>query len=202
MSELIPLTGISFDYRVPGAYAEILFGQGPASAAAGVREVVLVMPKISSGTWTAATLYGPIGNEKEVETGGGAGSPIHRAARMFLRANKDAKLYCLPCAETSGGAPAAATATAVFANSATGSGTATVTICGEECQISIASGDSVTTLGDKLEDVINGKSWLPVTANNSAGTVTLTAKLQGTSQGTATVRIIRTRGTITSGIAT
>lgn len=202
MAEQIPLTGVAPDYRTPAAMAEILFAQGPASAAAGQREVVLVMPMTSAGTWTVNTLYGPIRNEKEVQDGGGPGSMLHRAARIFLQANKDAKLWCLPFAASSGGAPAAATGTAVFATTSTGSGTATVTICGEDCTIGITNGMTVTAMGDALVNVVNGRPWLPVTAGNSSGTVTLTARIVGASQGTSAIQVIRTRGSITSGIAT
>ena len=83
MALLIPITGVAQDYRVPGAFAEILFSQGPASAASGVRGVVFVMPKISAGTWTAAVLY-PVSNESDAATGAGEGSPLHRAIRKFM----------------------------------------------------------------------------------------------------------------------
>src|SRR5262245_30622231 len=132
MGLLIPITGVAQDYRVPGAYAEILFAQGPASAAAGVRQVVLVMPKLSAGTWTANTMY-RVNNEKEAEDGAGAGSPLHRAARKFLRVNKDAKLWAVPYAETSGGTPVAATGTVTLTGTASGTGTIVVTVCGEDC---------------------------------------------------------------------
>jgi phage tail sheath gpL-like len=202
MAALIPVAGVGPDYRTPGTYPEVVFAQGASSASAGVRQVVFCMPMLSTGTWTAATLYGPIANEKEVSDGAGLGSPMHRSVRKFLRSNKDAKVYCLPCAETSGGSPLAATATAVFANTSTGIGVATVTICGEECAFSFPSGRTVTQLGDDLVAVINAKTWLPVTASNASGTVTITAKLKGTSQGTATVAVVRTRGAITSGVTT
>jgi len=202
MGALIPITGIGPDFKTPGAYAEIVFAQGPASAAAGTREVVFVMPKLSSGSWTAATLYGPIANEAEVSAGAGNGSPLHRAARIFLQENKDAKVWALPVAETSGGSPVAATATAVLATTATGTGIATVTICGEDCSYTFESGETPTNIGDGLVEAINGKTWLPVTAANVTGTVTLTAKLLGASQGTATVRVIGTRGSITAGVGT
>lgn len=202
MPSAIPITGVGFDYRTPGVFPEIVFAQGPSSAAAGVREVVIVMPKLSTGTWTAATLYGPLANEQEAETGAGAGSPMHRAVRKFLRSNKDAKLYALPIAETSGGSPIAATVALVITNTATATGTLTITIAGEECAYTFDSGETITQIGDGIRDAINGKSWLPVTAVNAAGTVTLTAKLKGTSQGTATVAVIRTRGTITAGVTT
>lgn len=196
------LTGITDGYRTPGHYAEILYAQGPASAAAGERQVVFVMPKTASGTWTANTLYGPIANEKEVSDGGGPGSMIHRGIRKFMQLNKDARVYAVPYAATSGGSPATATLVLTIATTATGSGVLNVWVAGELCQAAITTGDTATVIGDAIVASINGKTHLPVTAGNSSGTVTLTAKIAGASQGNGTVGRIRCYTTITSGIGT
>ncbi|HTJ17827.1 MAG TPA: hypothetical protein VL494_13700 [Steroidobacteraceae bacterium] len=202
MSALIPITGVALDFRVPGAFAEILFAQGPASAAAGERQVVFVMPMLSTGTWTANTLYGPITDSKVAEDGAGAGSPLHRGIRKFLKHNKDAKVWAVPVAETTGGSPVAGTMTITWATAPTGTGTTTVTVCGEDVSYSFKSTDTVTTISTAIRDAINAKSWLPVTASISAGVLTLTAKLKGISQGTASLGVIRVRGSISSGVAT
>jgi phage tail sheath gpL-like len=197
----IPITGVAADWRLPGSYAEILFNQGPATAFAGVRDVVLVMPKTSSGTATVNTRY-PIPNEQTAELLGGSGSMIHRAARKFLKVNKDAKLYCVAYAASSGGSPASATAVLTIATTATGPGTLTVMVCGETCQFTFATGATPTQIGDGIVAAINAKTFLPCTASNGSGAVTFTAKIAGASQGTATLGVIRVRCEITSGIAT
>ena len=102
---VIPITGVDANYRVPAVLAEIVFNQGPATASAPTRNVCFVMPKLSSGTWTAATPY-QVKNEADVITGAGAGSPLHRAIRKFLLANKDATVWAVPVAATTGGSPA------------------------------------------------------------------------------------------------
>lgn len=201
MSALIPITGVAQDFRVPGAYAEILFAQGPASAATGAREVVFVMPMLSTGVWTANTLY-KVNDSLVAETGSGSGSPLHRAIRKFLKHNKDAKVWAVPVAETVTGSPAAATATVTWATAPTGTGSTTVTICGEDYSYSFKSTDTVTTIATAVRDAVNAASWLPVTASIIAGVLTLTAKLKGASQGTATLPVIRYRATISSGITT
>jgi phage tail sheath gpL-like len=198
---IIPITGIDAGFRLPGAFAEVLFAQGPASAAAGVRDVCFVMPKTSAGSWTAATRY-RVGNEQDAITGAGPGSPLHRAIRKFLRINKDARVWAVPVAETASGSPVAASATVTFATQATGTGTATVTICGEDCSLTFASGTSVTDIAAGMKAVINDKFWLPVTADNSSGVLTITAKLKGISQGTASLGVIRIRASITPGVGT
>lgn len=197
----IPITGIAQDYRNPGVYAEILFAQGPASAAAGEREVVFVMPMLSSGTtWTANTRY-RVGDASEAETGAGAGSPIHRAVRKYMKHNKDQKVWVVPYLPTSGGSPVAATWTATFATTPTGTGTATVTVCGEDCTYVYKSTDTVTTVAAGVKAAVNAKSHLPVTADNSSGVLTLTAKVMGASQGTASISVIRCRAKVTAGTA-
>lgn len=201
MSLQIPITGVAIDFRTPGAFVEIQFAQGPASASAGIREVVFVMPKISTGTGTAATLY-PLNSAKDAETLAGAGSPAHRAVRKFMSVNKDAKCSLVCVAETTGGSPIAATGTVVYANVPTATGTADVWVCGEQCSYGYDTSDTITTIGDGIAAAINAKSWLPVTAVNVAGTVTVTAKLKGVSQGTASLGVIRMRATVTANTTT
>ena len=199
---LIPITGIGADWRVPGNYAEVLFAQGPASAAAGEREAVIVAPMLASGTtWTANTLY-KINSAGEVETGAGAGSMCHRTARKFLKHNKDAKVSVVPYLPTVGGSPAAATGVVTFATAPTGTGVANVNVVGEDNSYSYKSTDTVTTIATGVRDSINAKNWLPVTASIAAGVLTMTAKTMGASQGTATLGVIRFRASITSGTAT
>lgn len=196
----IPITGIGGDWRKPGNYAEILFAQGPASAAAGEREVVFVMPMLSSGTWTANTLY-QVSDSATAETGAGSGSMIHRAARKAMSINKDAKFWVVPYLVSSGGSPIAAAGTVTFATTPTATGTASVTLCGEDCSYSYKTTDTVTTIAAGIKDAINAKSWLPATATNVAGVLTITAKAAGVSQGTASLGVIRYRASVTAGTA-
>jgi phage tail sheath gpL-like len=206
-SPLIPITGIGSDWRVPGATAEILFAQGPASASAGQREVCLVMPMIQanttcSGTWTPATLY-KVDSEKAASDGAGPGSPLHIAAKVFLEANKNAKLWALPVAESSGGSPVAGTwvlTITAAATNPTATGTAIVTVCGEDCSYTFTTADTVTTIAAGLKAAINAKTWLPVVSDNSSGVLTVTAKLKGLSQGDGTLIPIRCRSSVTAGL--
>ncbi len=198
MSLVIPITGIGPDWKLPGAYAEILFGQGAASASAPGRECVLVMPKTSAGTWDVNKVY-PIGRESDVSTGAGPGSPMHRGARKFLKHNKDAKLWGVVYAASSGGSPATATGTCAITATVTAPGTLTLIVAGEPCSASYIVGDTATTIGDRLAESINGKTHLPCTAANVTGTVTLSAKIAGASQGDGTLHAIRLHAEVTSG---
>ncbi len=196
-----PITGIDAGFRTPGNWVEAIFAQGPSVTGGGKREVVFVMPKTSAGTWTANTMY-KVTNEQTAATGGGDGSPIHRAVRKFFSICKDATVWCLPYAATSGGSPVAATAVLTIATTATGAGTVSLWVCGELCQFTFATGDTATTIGAGIAAAVNAKSWLPCTANNVTGTVTLTAKIAGTSQGTASLGVIRLHTDITTGVST
>lgn len=196
MALQIPITGLGADYRLPGAFAEIIFNQGPASAFAPGREVVFVMPMTSAGTWTAGTRYA-VPNAQVAETGAGAGSPLHRGLRKFLRHNPDAKCWAVPYAASSGGGGvASATATIALSGTLTAGGTLTVTIAGEQIPVGYASTHTMTNIGDNLAAAINAKTHLPVTAANVTGTVTLTAKIAGASQGTASIFAINVHADI------
>jgi phage tail sheath gpL-like len=196
---LIPITGVPSTFKVPGQYAEIVFAQGPSSAAAGERTIMHVMPILSGNDWSAATVYGPIKNEQEAIDGAGAGSPAHRAVRATLAVNKNCKVYVLPVDETTGGAPVAATATVTWTTDPTGTGVASVWVCGELCSAGYDDNDTVTTVAAAMKAAINAKTHLPCDSDNVAGVLTLTAKLKGTSQGTATVGVIRVRAEVTVG---
>ena len=184
MTLQIPITGISENYRVPGAYVQLLFGQGPSSAKVGEREICLVMPKADSADWTAGVLY-EISNEQDAIDGGGDGFPVHLGARRFLRANQDGKLWALPVAETTGGTEVQGTFAVTFTTDPTASGSASVWINGEVSTYAYTSSDTVTTVAAGLKAIINAKTHLPVTADNSSGVLTMTAKLAGVSQNNA-----------------
>lgn len=193
------ITGIPSSFRVPITAAEIIMGQGASNAPLGTRDTIYVAAMLASGSTAAANTIYDIGSESEAATLFGYGSPAHRCARMHIRANKNGRLYVMPYAASSGGSPAAATEDIVIANTATGTGQFTVSVCGEEITVGYKTGDTVTTIGDALEAKINALRHLPLTASNSAGTVTLTAKINGASQNS--IYRIRTVSDGTAGTA-
>jgi phage tail sheath gpL-like len=198
----IPITGVPSTYKLPGNYAEVIFAQGPSTASAGEREVVLCMPMLSSGAaWTANTLY-QIKNEQDAIDGAGAGSPLHRAARRFLTSNKRAKLWALPYAETSGGAPVKADLTVTWTSDPTASGVTRLWICGEQMSVAFDSSDTVTTVATAMKDVVNANTHLPVIATNVAGVLTLEAKINGISSGDGATGAIRVHVDIDLGVTT
>lgn len=176
------ITGIPSNFRVPVTAAEIHMGQGASNAPLGARDTIYVAAMLASGaTATANTIY-EIGDDDEAADLFGAGSPAHRCARMHIKANKSGKLYVIPYASTSGGSPAAATANLVIANTATGTGKVVFYLCGERFEVGYKKDDTVTAIGDDVEAAINALVHLPVTASNTAGTVAISSKINGSSQ--------------------
>ena len=202
---LIPILGVPSTFRVPGQFAEIVFAQGPSSAAAAAREVILVMPLWPGATpapvWTVNTVY-RVRNEQDLIDGAGAGSPLHRAGRVFLQSNRTAKLWALPYSPSSGMGVATADETVTWATDPTGTGVTTLTVCGEPNSVGFDSSDTVTTIATDMVGVINSKVHLPVVATNAMGVLTLTAKISGESQGDGTTGVIRLRAEIDSGVGT
>lgn len=192
------ITGIPSSFRVPITAAEIVMGQGASNAPLGARDTVYVAAKLAaSGTATVATVY-EVGSESEASTLFGFGSPAHRCARMHLRANKSGKLYINSYLPSSGGSPAAATATLTVANTATGTGVFKVSVCGEEIDVGYKSGDTISTMATALSEKINGLRHLPVSSSPSSGTVTLSSKIMGASQNSVhRIRVI----SVTAGTA-
>jgi phage tail sheath gpL-like len=186
MPAQIPITGVPLDFRVPGAFAEILFNQGQAAAFAPGREVVFVMPMSSAGGWTANTKY-RVSDEGVARAGAGAGSPLHRALSKYLSINPFKAPYAVPYAATSGGSPVAATATATFSGTVTAAGTLTLIVAGEAIPVGFASGATFDAIAALAVLAINAKTHLPVTASYATPVLTLTAKIAGASQGTASI---------------
>lgn len=200
----IPITGLPSSVKAPVNAVELVFGAGASSAGGGRRSVVLVMPKLAAGAaWEANTVY-RVRNEQQAAQGAGRGSPLHRACRRFLMANKSCDLYAVPYAPSSGGGgavQAAATVTFAFTDGAnpTATGKCEGEICGEPISFGYNATDTATTLATKLKAAINAKEHLPVTADNAAGVVTVTAKIIGASQGDGTVGVIRCRFRVDAG---
>lgn len=186
MPAIVPVTGYPSDYRTPGIGMELVFAQGESISGSGSREILITGPLLATGTYVAGTLYGPIKTEYEVEVGGGAGGCLHRMFRKISRANKSATVYILPCAETTGGSPIKATGDMVLTGTATANFTFTYTICEEEISVYVKTNDTAATIATNIRAIVNAKTYLPVTAAGSSGSVLHTAKHFGTRGGTGT----------------
>lgn len=171
------LTGLDTSNPVPGIYAEVRFAQGQTAGDLGPKRVLILAPKTSAGSITVDTqIVGPLSDEADFITYAGPGSVAHRMARAFLASCKSVEVYLL--------CPTAATGTAaldeiVIATTATANGVLSVWFAGEQIDVPITTGDTATNIGDNLVLAFNARTWLPATAANSSGTVTVTGKIAG-----------------------
>ena len=147
------------------------------------RNIVIVGTYLSSISGiTNETIYGPYTGATAIGAVFGFGSMIHRLALSAFQSNTGATVWVVPQAETVGSA-AATSASVVVTGPSTAAGTLAVYIdvLGSygRYAISVASGDSATTIGDALAAAINADSSSPVTAVDTTGSVALTAKSKG-----------------------
>lgn len=107
------------------------------------------------------------------------GFMIHRLAKYVYAGSGGIETWVCPQAEPGGGVQA--TGTLTVTGTASAAGTVHLYISGEKVlNISVASGDTATDVGDAIEAAITADKTLPVTAANVTGTVTATAKTTGT----------------------
>src|SRR5262245_50527082 len=199
---LQPITGYPSSYRALFTAVEINFGQGPSTASGAKRATLYTGPKTSAGTGTAGTVY-RITREQDAIDVAGVGSYPHRMCRFHLMIDPNATLYLMPYAASSGSGVATATATIAVTmtsgSNPTATGKLSATVCGEEFTVGFKTSDTVTTIAAALVAQINNRQFLPLTAGNSSGVVTLTAKVAGASSGDGTVGVLRLRVSVEAG---
>jgi phage tail sheath gpL-like len=196
----IDLIGLAAEDPSPGVFAQVNFAQGPPAGFGGSYDIILIGNRTTAGSATVDTaVYGPdtstpLSTEADAVSLFGAGSELHRMWRRVVPINPSTSVYAIAVAESGG---TAASRAYTFATAASASGTVRFWICGEKVEYSFISGDSVTTTAAGVKAAINARSHLPLTADNSSGVLTLTAKLKGP-RGNR----IRIRSEITGGAGT
>jgi phage tail sheath gpL-like len=106
------------------------------------------------------------------------GYMIHRLAMGVFAGSGGVECWVSPQSEP-GGAQAAGTLTVT--GPSTAAGEIHLYIAGQKTPaIAVASGDTATVIGDAIVAAITADKTLPVTAVNAVGTVTVTAKTDGT----------------------
>lgn len=141
------------------------------------REVLLVGMQHSTGT-VAVNIPTALLREDDGATYFGVGSQIDIACRAAFKANPFVLLHAVGVAEVG----TKATATVVFAVTATANGSYYLRVAGRVITFDIASGDTATVIGDAFVVAFNAAHALdplPVSAANATGTVTFTARNGG-----------------------
>lgn len=145
----------------------------------------------SAGSFTSGALVTNISNE--LGTGKdlcGAGSIGHLMIDIFKELNTRTRLDAIIVSDNGSGV--AATGSVAFAASSPAAGTLYVTVGSytkNRYAIATTTSSTATTIGDDLETAINADSNSPVTAANSTGTVTFTAKNKGTEGNRITIEV-------------
>ncbi len=126
----------------------------------------------------------------------GYGSPIHAVSRILFPPSGggvSCPVVVYPQAEANAAVAKVMTLTAT--GTATGSGTHYVYIAGRagidggSYAVNIATGDTATVVAGKIKDGINAVLSCPMTATNSSGVVTATAKWAGLTSNSLTIYV-------------
>lgn len=144
------------------------------------QKVLLVAQKTSAGSVTSGSLTENIQNDLSENALFGSDSMAAEMVRNFKAINTEVRLDVIALSD---GAGTGATGTVLFAGTATESGTITVNIASAtnySFDVSVASGDTATVVGDSLEALVTADANSPTDAVNTAGSVALTAVNLGT----------------------
>lgn len=165
--------------KTPGLALNVNLLAGTASPGTGVLKCLAIAAKSTTGTGSEDdTVYEAIAGESDAELYLGPGMPGHLALKALFDEYALATVDLVVPASPSG---AAASQTIVFGGSVTTGGEVDIWIAGRKLSFTWSVGETPTNAGDELEALVSQNTkTLPVTANNVAGTVTLTAKDDGT----------------------
>lgn len=182
----IPFQRIPSTLRVPGVYTEINNSNATSGAQLLPYRRLLIGTKLAAGT-AAPNVPVQVTNAAQAEGYGGAGSVISGMAAAALTQDSFTPLFILPIADP--GAGAAATATLTLTGNATAAGTIALYVAGRLVQVGIAVADTPTLAAGKVVTAVTAVTSLPVTAANTAGVVTFTAKNKGETGNSLDVRV-------------
>lgn len=180
MSQAVVISGFPSSNRVPGAYGEVLTGQGGQSAAS-LPKKLLVVGLPTTGTINPDTQIVPILSTADADNFAGPGS---EGGCMLYDALTVAGLAGIPLYYTSAkpaNGATAATTSIRFNGTATAPGQITVRINGKVVSQGIAIGDTAANIAANLALTVAGFAGgrLPITATNSTVYCTLTSRTSG-----------------------
>lgn len=167
-----------------GIYPISNFTLGTANLKIGVtpRIPLILAQGTSEGSFTSGALVENIGNDLGTAAAlCGAGSVGQIMIDAFKAENNYGRLDAIIVSDSGSGV--AASGSIAFTATPTESGTLYITVgsnINNRYEISVTTSSTATTLGDALEAAITADTNAPVTAENTTGTVALTAKNKGT----------------------
>lgn len=172
----ISFNEIPLNIRVPYVYTE--YDSTRANQGPGIQpfKALMMGQRLSSGS-VAELEPKRVTSVAQAKNYFGAGSSLHRMAMAWFAENTFTELWMVAFDEPSAGTKA--THTITFTGTATESGVLSLYIAGVRVQVSITTGDDATDMAAAAVSAINANTDLPVTAANSSGVVTLTAREKG-----------------------
>jgi phage tail sheath gpL-like len=184
----IGIAGLASSRKTPGYYFNVILGGASTSAGEAPRKILLVGNKITTDLTAAAPSFTvaagtqanavPVAvySADDVATYFGRGSELHRPAKRVFEQYPDAAVFCMAVAESGG---AKATGVYTFVTTASGAFSVRFKLSTETFDVAVASGDSITAIATACATAILARPDLGMTAQFSAGVLTLTAKHPG-----------------------
>lgn len=177
---------VPYDWRVPGTYVEVRPDYSRQGLTSYPARTLLVVQMLSGAAAVAGRVY-RITRPADAVGLFGAGSVGAAMASAFRQANGTSDLYAIALADN--GAGVQQTFTVTITGAATVAGTLALYIAGTRVPVAVATTDTVTQVATAIVAAVAARADLPVTATNSAGVVTLTAKHKGEVGGEIDVRL-------------
>ncbi len=170
---------ISFNTIPQKVYTPLFYAEVDNSAANTTTDdmkAVIIGPMLATGKATAGELT-IVGTADQAGELFGFGSVLHRMVAAYRNQDVTGTLYIMPLEDPSSGT--AATKTITITGTATEAGTLCLYVGYELVQVGVGVGDEAADIATLAASAINALTDLPVTAQASAGVVTITAKHKG-----------------------
>jgi phage tail sheath gpL-like len=199
MSGSITFDQIPANWRVPGTYVEVRPDYSNAGLAEFPTRVLLIVQKLAAGTAPVDRTF-RITRVSDAIGLFGQGSVGHHMVEAFLAANPTADLHAMCLADVGGGTQA--TRTVTITGNPTVAGVAALYVAGRRVTANVTTASTPTTVAAALVAAVTADPDMPVTAANTAGVITLTARHRGEVGNEIDVRMnLRTDDATPAGLA-
>ena len=165
----ISFANIPANIKVPLYWVEV----DPSMAGLPQINLRALLVGVAKGGSAPYDIAVPIGSQAQADAQFGEGSELARMFRAYYANNFANEVWGLPVQASTGSAPATGTINVTAAP--TQAGTIHLYISGDYVPVNVLTTDTVATIGQNIADAINAQTQLPVTANATGGTVTLTS---------------------------
>src|SRR6516164_4865377 len=165
----ISFANIPANIKVPLYWVEV----DPSMAGLPQINLRALLVGVAKGGRAPSDIAAPFGSQAQADAQFGEGSELARMFRAYYANNFANEVWGLPVQASTGSAPATGTINVTAAP--TQAGTIHLYISGDYVPVNVLTTDTVTTIGANIADAINAQTQLPVTANATGGTVTLTS---------------------------